>query len=149
MNLFAPPLALLLGIAALPASALAIEPYLPGSPRAFGKADIDSNGKITAQELAPRVERRFARLDADKNGQVSVAEIDAMLQEALERRRARLMDRFDANKDGQISRAEIDALVERLIVAADDDKDGAVSVEEVRRHRLAKRAKPATEETPN
>jgi Ca2+-binding EF-hand superfamily protein len=149
MNRLACILALLSGVAILPATTLAMEPYLPGSPRAFSKADADSDGKITAQELAPRVERRFARLDVDKNGQVSSAEIDAMLDAALERRRVRIMDRLDADKNGQISRAELEAAIERLILAADDDKDGAVSTEEVRRHRLAKRAKPATEESSN
>lgn len=141
--------ALMSGIIMLPAAAFAMEPYLPVSPRAFSKADTDSNGRITAEELAPRTERRFARLDTDGNGQVSLAEIDAMLAAALERRRARIMERLDADRNGQISRAELDLAVERLIAATDEDKDGAVTAEEIRRHRLAKKARPATQETFN
>ena len=38
----------------VPATAFAMEPYLPKSPKAFTKVDVDSNGKVTATEITPR-----------------------------------------------------------------------------------------------
>jgi Ca2+-binding EF-hand superfamily protein len=144
------PAFIMLGCLAVgPATALAMQPYLPASPKTFNKADVDSNGKITSAELAPKAGRRFARLDADSNGQVTLAEIDAALQKALERRKARMLETLDANKDSQISRAELDAAVDRLIAAADADHDGGVTMEEVRSYRLVKSGKPATEKSAN
>lgn len=147
MKKFTMTLALLAGMAAGPA--LAMEPYLPKSPKGFGKVDSDGNGKVTAAELQPRAEKRFARLDADKNGAVTAAEIDAALTRALERRRDRLMSRLDADKDGAVSRAELDRYVEQMVAAADGDHDGGVSLEEAVNARVAKLRKPATGETAN
>lgn len=140
----------LLGALSLPpAAALAMQPYLPASPKTFSKADVDSNGKITSAELTPRADRRFARLDTDSNGQVTVAEIDAALQKSLERRRTRMLETLDTDKDGQISRAELEGAVDRLIAAADADHDGGVTMEEVRSYRLVKSSKPVTGKSSN
>src|SRR3954454_20213530 len=99
MNRFTLTLALFSSMAIVPATAYAMEPYLPKNPKVFTKADVDSNGKVTSAELTPLAEKRFNRMDADKNGQVSVAEIDAALQKALERRRARILADLDLDKD--------------------------------------------------
>ena len=71
----------------MPATAFAMQPYLPKSPQSFTKVDVDANGKVTAAELTPRVEKGFDRMDVDRNGAVSTAEINDSLQKALERRR--------------------------------------------------------------
>jgi hypothetical protein len=149
MTRFALTLALVAGVAIAPAPGMAMEPYLPRTPKAFGKADADANGKVTAAEITPLAEKRFARLDADSNGAVSSAEIDAALQQALERRRGRILAKLDADKDGVISRAELDRSVEALVAAADGDRDGGVSLEEALNYRVAKLRKPATGETSN
>jgi Ca2+-binding EF-hand superfamily protein len=147
MTRFALALALLAGVAIAPA--MAMEPYLPRTPKAFGKADADANGKVTAAEIAPLAEKRFARLDKDGNGAVTAAEIDEALMRALERRRDRVLAKLDANKDGIISRAELDRSVEALVAAADGDRDGGVSLEEALNYRVAKLKKPATGEKSN
>ena len=128
----------------VPATAFAMEPYLPKSPKAFTKVDVDANGKVTAAEITPRAEKRFDRVDADRNGAVSAAEIEASLKKAMERRRDRILADLDTNKDGAISRAELDASVDRLIAAADADRDGGVTLDEAKSYRLAKLRKPAT-----
>jgi Ca2+-binding EF-hand superfamily protein len=142
-------LALFAGITAVPSAALAMEPYLPKSPKSFGKLDADANGKVTAAEIAPRAEKRFTRMDADRNGAVSAAEIDAALQAAMERRRNRMMSALDADGNGLISRAELDSFVEKMVAAADTDHDGGVTFDEVRNFQVAKSRKTATGETPN
>jgi Ca2+-binding EF-hand superfamily protein len=83
-------------------------------------------------------------VDADRNGAVSAAEIEASLKKAMERRRDRILADLDTNKDGAISRAELDASVDRMIAAADADRDGGVTLEEAKSYRLAKLRKPAT-----
>lgn len=142
-------LALFGSMAILPATAWAMEPYLPKTPRAFTKADADANGKVTAAELTPRAEKRFDAMDQDRNGEVTAAEIDAALAKAMVLRRDRILAALDGNKDGQISRTELDSSVDRLIAAADADHDGGVSLQEARKYRVAKVAKPATGETQN
>ena len=137
-------IALFSAMAVVPATAFAMEPYLPKSPRAFSKADVDANGKVTAAELTPRAEKRFDRVDTDRNGAVSTVEIDAALQKAMERRRDGILADLDTNRDGQVSRTELDASVDRLIAAADADRDGGVTLDEARNYRLAKLRKPAT-----
>jgi hypothetical protein len=140
-------LALLCGFAAVPA--LAMEPYLPKTPKAFGKADNDGNGKVTAAELKPLAEKRFKRLDKDGNGAVTEAEIDAALLKAMENRRGRILAKLDADKNGTITRAELDGFVETIVAAADGDHDGGLTLEEALNYKVAKLRKPATGETSN
>ena len=137
-------IALLGALAIVPATALAMEPYLPKTQKAFNSVDADKNGKITPAEITPRAEKRFDRYEADHNGEVTQAEIDAALKAALERQRARILASLDADKNGTITRAEYDAAVDRLIAAADTDKDGSLSLAEARKYKVAKAAKPAT-----
>lgn len=149
MTRFAFAFALMAGVAIAPAPGHAMEPYLPRTAKSFGKVDADQNGKVTAAEIAPLAEKRFTRLDGDKNGSVSSAEIDRALKLAVERRRDRILARLDADKDGVITRAELDRSVEAMVAAADGDKNGGLSLEEVRNSRVAKLRKPATGERPN
>lgn len=142
-------LALLGSIAIVPATACAMEPFLPKTTKSFGKIDADSNGKITPGELTPRAEKRFERMDTDRNGEVTAAEIDAAFKAALEKRRDRLMTSLDTDKNESISRAELDAAVDKLLAAADVDHDGGVTLDEAKKFRVAKTAKPATGETVN
>ncbi len=74
-----------------PLPVLAVEPYLPKSPRTFAFLDGNDDGKIALGEIAPRAEKRLLRYDSDGNGAVSTAELDAVMQKSLERRRTRIM----------------------------------------------------------
>ncbi len=141
--------ALLAAIAAVPATAFAMEPYLPKSPRSFGHVDDNADGKLTTPELETRAIRRFDRFDTDHNGTVTPAEIDATLQKALEKRRERLLARLDADHNGAITKTEIDAYVQKLLTQADADGDGGVTLAEARNFKLAKAAKPATDKPVN
>jgi Ca2+-binding EF-hand superfamily protein len=149
MNKFTLALALISGVAAVPTAAMAIEPYLPKSPKVFAKLDIDSNGKISADELRPKAEKRFLRLDSDKDGAVSSAEIDAALQKSLEARRSRILKLMDADSNGSITKAELDDVVAKMLAAADSDGDGGVTLDEIRKYRVAKLHKTATGESSN
>ena len=131
-------------LAGLAGGALAMEPEMPRSQRAFDRLDADHNGAISLAELQPKAQRRFLRLDGDSNGEVTTAEIDAALQKGLERRRNRILGMLDADANGTVTTAELDAFVEAMVNGADANADGGVSIEEARNFRLAKLRKPTT-----
>ena len=133
------------GIMLMIGQALAVEPYLPRSARSFAFLDGNKDGKMTPEEISPRAKKRLLRYDADGNGAVSAAELDAVMKQALERRRTRIMMVLDADKDGAITEAELDKFMEAMFNEADTDKDGGVSIEEAQNFKVSawKRARLA------
>jgi Ca2+-binding EF-hand superfamily protein len=119
----------LLGAAQL---AFANEPFLPRSERSFARLDADSDGKVTINEWKPKAEKRFLRLDDDQNGTVTTVEIDVWLKRSVDRRKERMLSRLDQNKDGSITRDEVDAYIDALFNGADGDKDGGLTLAEIR-----------------
>lgn len=113
-------------------AALATEPTLPRGERAFQRLDADSDGKVSVNELKPKAVKRFLRLDDDQNGTVTTAEIDTWLKRGLERRKERMLGRLDQNKDGSVTRDEVDAYIDALFNGADGDKDGSLTLAEIR-----------------
>lgn len=113
----------------------------------FTEADADSDGKVTADELAAlhsrMVERhaaeQFARLDADGNGEISEQEF---VKARLARLQARMSDdrsqefaarrfaRMDANDDGTLDAEELGHRGMRLFEKLDSDQDGVLTREE-------------------
>lgn len=112
--------------------ALANEPSLPRAERSFARLDADSDGKVTVNEWKPKAVKRFLRLDDDQNGTVTTAEIDAFLKKGIDRRKERMLSRLDQNKDGNVTRDEVDAYIDALFNGADGDKDGGLTLAEVR-----------------
>jgi Ca2+-binding EF-hand superfamily protein len=112
--------------------AFAQEATLPRTERSFARLDADSDGKVTMNEWKPKAVKRFFRLDDDQNGAVTSAEIDTWLKKGIERRKERMLGRLDANKDGDVTRAEVDAYIDALFNGADGDKDGGLTLAEVR-----------------
>ncbi|WP_162914493.1 hypothetical protein [Taklimakanibacter lacteus] len=112
--------------------AFAQEATLPRSERSFARLDADSDGKVTINEWKPKAVKRFMRLDDDQNGTVTTAEIDTWLKKGIERRKERILSRLDQNKDGDVTRAEVDAYIDALFNGADGDKDGGLTLAEVR-----------------
>ena len=133
----------------VPTAAMALEPYLPKTPKGFSKLDSDANGKVTVDEFRQTAEKRFLRLDGNKDGAVSTAEIDQALQKSMETRRNRILKFMDADQDGSVSKVELDAMVARLLASADADSDGGLTLDEIRNYRVAKIRKPATGENTN
>lgn len=112
--------------------AVATEPSLPRSERSFSRLDADSDGKVSVNELKPKAVKRFLRLDDDQNGTVTTAEIDGWLKRGLDRRKDRMLSRLDQNKDGSVTRDEVDAYIDALFNGADGDKDGGLTLAEIR-----------------
>jgi Ca2+-binding EF-hand superfamily protein len=125
---------LILGALALTMTAgatLANEPYLPRNAKAMQRLDANKDGRLTLEEVKPRYDKRLAVADVDNNKIVTSAEIDAMLQKRIERRRIRMMELMDVNRDGSITQGEFDKVVEDMFDKADADHNGGVDVAEL------------------
>jgi DNA-binding transcriptional MerR regulator len=112
--------------------ALANEPYLPRGERALQRLDTNKDGRLSLEEIKPRLEQRFALSDANGDKMITAAEIDVMLQKRLEQRRSRIMQLLDRDRDGTITQAEFDRVVADMFDKADADNNGGVDLAEMR-----------------
>ena len=106
----------------------------------FQDLDANNDGSVSEDEFVNRPDR-FARADTDSNGVLSAEELLAAGDERAERRVARMIERLDANEDGVLSQEEIEArrspagMFDRL----DANNDGMVSEEEFADARIGHR----------
>jgi len=119
--------------------AVAREPGLPRSERTFERLDADKNGQLATDELEARSARRFMQLDADKDGRVTRAELEDWLNRLAARRIDRILERMDADKDAAVSTAELHDYIAGLVLAADMDKSGGVTLREARDYHASQR----------
>jgi Ca2+-binding EF-hand superfamily protein len=130
--------ALLLGLG-VSGVALANEPSIPSTARAFKSLDENADGKIELTEIQPRAVKRFQRFDGNGDGEVTAAEITEDLHKRAERRKAGMMSRMDSDTDGTVTRSELDKYIETLFNQADADQDGGLTPEETKAYRAAAR----------
>lgn len=116
-------------------------------------ADANADGKVTTAEREAFAKERFANMDTDKDGQITDKDVDARLKEmkaknpkvndeVLQKRNTSIKKHFSGmDKDGNkgVSMDEFLARGKDLSAAADKDKDGAISAEEMKAFRDAKR----------
>ena len=129
---------LLIGGAALLASAAAIAQVAPAPPSApIARAPMAA--KIhTRAEVQARVAEHFAKVDTNRDGVITKAEADSAMQgfrtamaerrkDHRDDRRGNAFERLDSNRDGAVNRAEWDAGAaqrEQRIASRDHNKDG-------------------------
>lgn len=118
-----------IGLSSIEASAN--EPYFPRNEKRFLKLDLNKDGKLSPEELAPVFKKRAAFVDANGDKAVTAAELEAAMQKRIEKRRDRIMALMDSNKDGSITETEMDAVLADMFDKADTDDDGAVSLAEI------------------
>jgi EF-hand domain pair len=111
---------------------LANEPYLPRNEKSLQRLDTNKDGRITRDEILPRMAKRFAIEDVNGDKVISTAEIDALLQKRLQARRTKMLELMDANKDGNITEAEFNRVADSLFDKADTDHNGGVDLAELR-----------------
>ena len=118
----------------------------------FARMDSNSDGAVTADEVGPRWEH-LQVADADHNGRVSAAELQqARASGALRgghgrgrgmhggRDGAGFVQRFDRNGNGSIEVSELPPRMAEHLGAADTNRDGTLSADELRIHREQRRA---------
>lgn len=115
----------------------------------FGKMDADKDKLLTKAEIEQfqravsqleaqaRARELFARLDADRNGQLSIAEFGQTVA-AAPPNAAPVLGHADLNRDGRITLVEYRTAKLANFDRMDADKDGVVSVPELKAAGLAK-----------
>jgi Ca2+-binding EF-hand superfamily protein len=118
--------------------------YITSMDGEFRKMDADKNGRLTRAEIEAferiaalgqaraRAQAKFAELDTDRNGQISPAEFARLVTDVPAVDGRPLIAKLDGNKDGQISLIEHRAGKLSYFDHIDSDKDGIVSIAEMK-----------------
>jgi hypothetical protein len=101
----------------------------------FAEADANSDGSVTAEELAALRTAKVAAADANADGNLSLEEFQTVWLEAMQPRMVDAFQHGDADGDGSITSAEVDDLVANLMERMDRNGDGAISADDRRRGR--------------
>jgi Ca2+-binding EF-hand superfamily protein len=116
----------------------------------FKQMDADKNGLLTKKEIEDfqrassmlaaheRNVALFQELDKDKNGQLTPAEFGNLPMNVNQPNAAPVLAQTDTNRDGQITMIEYRAGKLTSFDRMDADKDGIVSVAEMRAAGLIK-----------
>lgn len=128
--------------AAVAAPVAPATPVGPADPvaEAFAALDRDGDGKVSAVEHAEGAKARFDAMDADRNYHLSAAELEtataagaAAVGQLAAGTVSTTTDANDDNDNGEISPEESRAQAEAQFLARDADRDGSLSLEEMRR----------------
>jgi Ca2+-binding EF-hand superfamily protein len=129
-----------------------------GGPGAWMRRDTDGDGRLSQEELPPRMRQRFEEFDTDEDGFLDQQELSAMRPRMGGRRgsgsrhpggggpegedpgdgdpeggdRLATMMRADANQDGKLSREEVPPPLSERFDELDADGDGFLSADEIR-----------------
>ena len=110
----------------------------------FRQMDADKNNRVTRAEIVQfqravglleaqnRVRALFTRLDTDRNGQLSAAEFAKMAVAPAAPNPAPILGQADLNRDGSITIVEYRTAKLVNFDRMDTDKDGIVSVAEMK-----------------
>ncbi len=98
---------------------------IANAPAALKSLDKNGDGKLTEDEVRPQMGQRGGRGDgrADEPGETPAPTPDDMVK---------LLMAFDKNGDGQLARDELPERMQGLFDRADTDKNGVLTVEEIR-----------------
>lgn len=94
--------------------------------------DTDSDGKITAEEMAATRTKAMANYDADKDGGLSIDEFQSLWLEHMRSRMVRHFQQMDSDGDAKITQAEMTKLMDRMMSRMDRNEDGAISKDDRR-----------------
>jgi Ca2+-binding EF-hand superfamily protein len=116
----------------------------------FQAIDANKDGTLSTPEMTGAQQRKatamaeqraknaFAELDTDKNGNLSLAEFTRLATGARNQLPPAPALAFDANKDGKVTLVEYRAGTQANFDRMDSDRDGVVSVAEMKAAGLVK-----------
>jgi Ca2+-binding EF-hand superfamily protein len=100
----------------------------------FEQFDANGDGRLTQAEIDEIRRSRLAEFDEDGDGSLTLEEYQALWLDAM---RERMVDRFQAHDDdgdGMVTAEEFGEPFDRMVSRLDTDDDGAVTLDEMRRH---------------
>jgi len=90
-------------------------------------ADIDGDGLVTKEEFLELRAAMFPALDTDASGSVSQSELEAVLNDRIQRFSSKAFRKIDADGDGAVSQKEWAGGPARGFDLADKNKDGVLN----------------------
>ncbi|ONG43245.1 hypothetical protein BKE38_28925, partial [Pseudoroseomonas deserti] len=104
-----------------------------GPARLLAMADADRDGRVTETEALSALSARFAEADANKDGGLTKEELTAFLQSQWQAHRPEGERRAPSER----ARQAMDNRLDAMFRAADADRDGRVTMDEIRPIALA------------
>lgn len=101
----------------------------------FESFDANGDGRLTQTEIDEVRQSRLEEFDADGDGSLTLEEYQALWLDAM---RERMVDRFQAHDDdgdGLITVEEFSEPFDRMVIRLDQNGDGELTMDEMRRHR--------------
>jgi len=131
----------------------------PGPAQIFQRLDKNGDGKLTKDELPPRMAERFSKADADGDGAITREELKAAAAKMREhvagpRRELpspeAIIKRLDKNGDGKLEKSELPERFADHLGKADADGDGVITLEELKtaREKLIERMRKGRGQQP-
>ena len=106
--------------------------------------DASRGRPIQRDNVLKRAGAQFDRMDANKDGFLDAAEMNAVIEEAVAKLRARMQARFaeaDTSKDGKITRDEFVAARNEWFAAVDTNGDGIIDQTELNTYNASRGSK--------
>lgn len=129
----------LAGLVALAGAAAAQKGWGHGGPHGpmgfeqlAERYDANKDGKISQEEIDTNRGKWLAEFDADKSNSLALTEFQNLWLKAHNQQMIRDFQRLDKDANGQVTLDEYKEPLAKLVANTDQDKDGAVSIDEVR-----------------
>ncbi len=130
----------LAGVVALGGAAVAAKGWRHGGPHGpmgfeqlAERYDANKDGKISQEEIDTNRDNWVSEFDIDKSSSLALTEFQNLWLKANNQRMVRDFQRLDKDGNGQVTLEEYKEPMAKIVASLDQDKDGAVSTDEMRR----------------